>query len=167
MWLVVTKARALLQKRPAINMSEIKISKRSFLRISLKTLPVIWGGIIIWMVKNYFTFRPKKNEIILGHYTDFQIDSITHNRNKRIFVIRDSQGLYVMSDICTHLGCRVQNENSKLFCPCHKTIFNLNGQPVEGPAKKTLSHYYIYKNKKDLLVVNMTQIVSNEFRYSL
>ena len=149
-----------------VKMPSFKISKRNFLKISFKALPVLWGGIIVWTVKNYFTFRPGKSEMTIGSYTDFQEGNIVHLKKERVFVIRDAQGVYAMSDICTHLGCRVQKEGASLKCPCHKTIFALNGQPVKGPAKKVLNHFYIFKNRDGALVVNTTQVVSNDFRYS-
>jgi Rieske Fe-S protein len=142
------------------------LSKRKFLTIFYKSLPVIWGGVIIWAVKNYFTFRPKRSEMTIGRYADLTEGRIAHLKKERIFIIRDSQGLYAMSDICTHLGCRVQNMENNLKCPCHKSIFDINGKPVEGPAKKVLDHFYISKNRDGELVVNTTQIVSNSFRYS-
>ncbi len=46
----------------------------------------------------------------------------------------------VFSPICPHLGCRYQwHENRKLFiCPCHHSVFNIEGKVVSGPAPRPL-----------------------------
>jgi len=46
----------------------------------------------------------------------------------------------VFSPICPHLGCRYQwHEDQKLFiCPCHHSVFNIEGKVVSGPAPRPL-----------------------------
>ena len=47
----------------------------------------------------------------------------------------------LISSVCTHLGCTVQNKLNKgrLLCPCHITYFELEtGKALEGPAKSPL-----------------------------
>lgn len=166
MWHVATRVQTSSLLISAVKMPTINKSKRNFLKIFLKTLPVVWGGIMVWAVKNYFTFRPQKVETQVGLYNDYQQGSITHKKSERFFIICDSQGLYVISDICTHMGCRVQSIDNALKCPCHKSVFDLAGRPIEGPAKKDLDHYFITKNSDGVLVVNTTQLVSNEYRYT-
>ena len=50
------------------------------------------------------------------------------------------------SNICTHLGCRVnwRIEKSEYLCPCHSADFNIDGQVVSGPPPKPL---WVYQNK--------------------
>jgi len=53
-------------------------------------------------------------------------------------IINKAQPL-VFSSYCTHLGCRIQTyENGRLQCPCHGSAFDLNGNPLKGPASKPL-----------------------------
>ncbi len=48
------------------------------------------------------------------------------------------------SKLCTHLGCPVglyQEQTQQLVCPCHQSIFNVNGpapSPQFGPAPRPL-----------------------------
>ena len=46
----------------------------------------------------------------------------------------------VFSPICPHLGCRYQwHAERKLFiCPCHHSVFNIDGKVVSGPAPRPL-----------------------------
>jgi menaquinol-cytochrome c reductase iron-sulfur subunit len=44
---------------------------------------------------------------------------------------------------CTHLGCAYhweQNAN-QFFCPCHNSVFALDGKVVAGPAPRPLDRY--------------------------
>jgi Rieske Fe-S protein len=52
----------------------------------------------------------------------------------------DGQELKVLSDVCTHLGCRVVwNQDRQLFaCPCHDAFFAADGQVASGPPPKPL-----------------------------
>lgn len=44
------------------------------------------------------------------------------------------------SQKCTHLGCVVYwaSEESRLECPCHEGVFNVEGRPVAGPPERPL-----------------------------
>ncbi len=41
---------------------------------------------------------------------------------------------------CTHLGCvvRYREERGDIYCACHGSVFNIEGQPVSGPASRPL-----------------------------
>ena len=55
-------------------------------------------------------------------------------------VKRSDIDITVYSPICPHLGCRYQwHPDRKLFiCPCHHSIFNIDGKVVSGPAPRPL-----------------------------
>lgn len=59
------------------------------------------------------------------------------------YVIKTGGQLLVLSLTCSHLGCSVQwTPSKKTFnCPCHGSIFNIDGHVVHGPATAPLSHY--------------------------
>lgn len=52
----------------------------------------------------------------------------------------EGQELRVLSDVCTHLGCRVTwHEDRQLFvCPCHDGFFAADGRVASGPPPKPL-----------------------------
>ena len=59
------------------------------------------------------------------------------------FVAKDASGnLNVFAVNCSHLGCSVAyNASQQRFeCPCHGSMFNVNGQVTHGPAVYPLSH---------------------------
>jgi menaquinol-cytochrome c reductase iron-sulfur subunit len=48
-----------------------------------------------------------------------------------------------LSNICTHLGCRVRwvDEQDGFFCPCHNAIFNPDGSVATGPPPRPLDRF--------------------------
>ena len=50
-----------------------------------------------------------------------------------------------MSNICTHLGCRVRwiADQGQLFCPCHNGVFDKNGKVISGPPPRPLDRYEV------------------------
>ena len=48
-----------------------------------------------------------------------------------------------MSNICTHLGCRVRwiSDEGQFFCPCHNAVFDEQGNVVSGPPPRPLDRY--------------------------
>ena len=53
---------------------------------------------------------------------------------------RSNFDITVFSPICPHLGCRYAwNSKQKLFiCPCHNSVFDINGKVISGPAPRGL-----------------------------
>jgi Rieske Fe-S protein len=49
----------------------------------------------------------------------------------------------VLSNICTHLSCRVTWDETaqEYLCPCHDGVFDKAGLVVSGPAPKPLVQY--------------------------
>ena len=58
---------------------------------------------------------------------------------KPIILTQPTAGTVVaLSAICTHQGCTVAPDGKKLTCPCHGSVFDLNGDNVSGPAPSPL-----------------------------
>ena len=61
-----------------------------------------------------------------------------------IYVLTENgRDYFAMSNICTHLGCRVRwiADNEQFLCPCHTAIFDKNGEVVDGPPPRPLDRY--------------------------
>ncbi len=65
-------------------------------------------------------------------------------RGTPVIVVRsESDEVFAVSAVCTHLGCIVKwNEDKKqLMCPCHGGRFDLFGNVLGGPAPKPLATF--------------------------
>ena len=61
-----------------------------------------------------------------------------------VFVVTDDGREYhAMSNICTHLGCRVRwiAEQQQFFSPCHNGVFDKHGFVVSGPPPRPLDEF--------------------------
>jgi menaquinol-cytochrome c reductase iron-sulfur subunit len=55
---------------------------------------------------------------------------------------------------CTHLGCAYHWDESKseFLCPCHSSIFSLEGKVVAGPAPRPLDRYDVKVENNKVLI---------------
>jgi menaquinol-cytochrome c reductase iron-sulfur subunit len=60
-----------------------------------------------------------------------------------------------MSNICTHLGCRVRwiANQEQFFCPCHNAIFDKDGEVVDGPPPAPLDRYEIKVEEDQIFIL--------------
>ncbi len=60
---------------------------------------------------------------------------------KAVWAIQQPTGvIIVFSPICPHLGCgfRWEAEDHTFKCPCHGSVYDVNGKVVAGPAPRPL-----------------------------
>jgi Rieske Fe-S protein len=55
----------------------------------------------------------------------------------------DGRSYHALSNICTHLGCRVRwiGESEQFFSPCHNGVFDKHGYVVSGPPPRPLDEF--------------------------
>ena len=55
---------------------------------------------------------------------------------------------------CTHLGCahHWDDSKSKFVCPCHNSLFSVNGAVLAGPAPRALDRYAVKIEGNKLLL---------------
>jgi cytochrome b6-f complex iron-sulfur subunit len=60
-----------------------------------------------------------------------------------VIIARDNKGNFIaIYDVCTHAGCTIQFDGTNQFpCPCHGSLFDENGNVVNGPAITPLKKY--------------------------
>jgi len=57
---------------------------------------------------------------------------------RNVAVFRDSEGIWAISTVCTHLGCIVKVNQDGFECPCHGARFAADGSVTKGPAPRAL-----------------------------
>jgi Rieske Fe-S protein len=60
-----------------------------------------------------------------------------------------------LSPVCTHLGCTVEIQATRLVCPCHGSTYDREGRVLQGPAEKALARYAAELGPDDVLVVDL------------
>ena len=67
----------------------------------------------------------------------------------------DGRNFVAMSNICTHLGCRVRwiSDQGQFFCPCHNAVFSKQGEVVTGPPPRPLDQYEVKVEDEQIYVL--------------
>lgn len=65
---------------------------------------------------------------------------------------------------CTHLGCAYHWEEGKndFLCPCHTSIFSIDGKVVSGPAPRPLDRYETKIDGSKLLLGRLHQSTGSQ-----
>jgi Rieske Fe-S protein len=64
-----------------------------------------------------------------------------------ILFIRVSPDRFLaLSTECMHLGCTVKKQLSVIRCPCHRSVYDLEGRVLNGPTEQPLKQYEIRMN---------------------
>lgn len=66
------------------------------------------------------------------------------NQKESAWVVLDQERkVTAFSPLCTHLGCAYRWESAKreFACPCHGSVFDIEGKVLAGPAERPLDRY--------------------------
>jgi cytochrome b6-f complex iron-sulfur subunit len=112
-------------------------------------------------------FEPKTS-FTIGYPSDFAYGVDTRfQTNARIWVVRNTEGLFAIYARCTHLGCTPdwkEGEN-KFKCPCHGSGYDNEGVNFEGPAPRPMDRADIRLNPAGQIVVDTAKLyVRDPFR---
>ena len=103
-------------------------------------------------------FEPK-TKFKIGYPSDFGFGVDTkYQKDYRIWVVRNVEGLFTIFARCTHLGCTpdwIASEN-KFKCPCHGSGYYKDGVNFEGPAPRPMDRVRITKSEDGQLVVDVS-----------
>ena len=105
-----------------------------------------------------------RGPVEVGPVTAYPADGIysQFRDSNGIFLIREARTLYALSAVCTHRACLLKSSHGNLKCPCHGSMFNANGQVLEGPATRDLPRYAIHVGAHGQVIVNTDQPVSHD-----
>lgn len=80
---------------------------------------------------------------------------ITNQQELTFYVLTENGRDFVaMSNICSHLGCRVRwvEDETQFFCPCHNAVFDKAGEVVAGPPPAPLDRFEVKVENDQLFV---------------
>jgi Rieske Fe-S protein len=73
---------------------------------------------------------------------DGALKILPHGATDPLYVLRLADGQFaVISPICTHQGCTVDIQGTRLVCPCHGSTYDREGRVLRGPAQRSLARF--------------------------
>jgi Rieske Fe-S protein len=131
--------------------------RRTFLKI-LAATPLVACG-------NNSGAAEQFGDVSAGNVTDTSVGMLSLVSGAPAILARDKDGLYAMTSTCTHQGCPVTPAAGEtLFCSCHGSRFDSNGDVLNGPANASLIHFAVTVDAAGNITVKGTMQVAAAVR---
>jgi cytochrome b6-f complex iron-sulfur subunit len=123
-------------------------------------------GVNLLMFLRFFFPRAlyePKTRFKIGYPSDFGFGVDTKFQNQyRIWVVRNTEGIFVISAICTHLGCTPdwKASENKFKCPCHGSGYDPEGINFEGPAPRPMDRAHVAVAPDGQIEVDLSKLYS-------
>jgi cytochrome b6-f complex iron-sulfur subunit len=127
---------------------------------------IVWGSIFSFLFVDFImfvrffmaraTFEPSPT-FRIGFPGDYSLGVDTKwQQQHRIWVVRNSERLFVIFARCTHLGCTPdwKSSENKFKCPCHGSGYDSEGVNFEGPAPRPMDRAQVSLDAEGQIVVN-------------
>jgi len=84
-----------------------------------------------------------KPEEVVFHRTRVDGWRVLNEKSTAWVVRQDEQNVVAFTPQCTHLACAYhwEEKEREFFCPCHNSVFAIDGKVVSGPAPRPLDRY--------------------------
>lgn len=117
--------------------------------IGLPAIPYIMGPALTkeeedWIQLGTTTKVELSNPTLFKTTIETQTGWINTEEEFSVYVLTENgQDFIALSNICTHLGCRVRwiPDEEGFFCPCHNAVFAKDGSVVAGPPPRPLDRF--------------------------
>ncbi|MEP7051932.1 MAG: Rieske (2Fe-2S) protein [Pseudomonadota bacterium] len=104
-------------------------------------------------------------DVPAGNVSDTSVGTLAPVSGAPAVLGRDENGLYAMTNTCTHQGCPVTPAaGATLYCSCHGSRFDSNGAVLSGPANGSLVHYAVTIDADGNITVNGATEVASAVR---
>ncbi len=127
-------------------------------------LALVAGGTLMF----YSLFAKVENrpesEVVVGSPNDIPVNSTKLVPGHGIFLVNNGEGIYAVSNKCTHLQCPIdwEEKEKKFNCDCHGSSFDAEGKVIKAPANKPLPRFAIRFDKKVGLIVDTAKFTQDE-----
>jgi len=142
--------------------------RQFFVRLGLGSLAVAGAGTAVFayqFLSPNVLYEPSPI-VNAGKPAGYPPDSVTLDPATGIFVVRETQGFYALSAVCTHLGCLTawKPDLGIIACPCHGSKFKPDGTKIAGPAPRPLPWLRMWlSDDGDLMVDRSSPTVARQF----
>ncbi len=81
-------------------------------------------------------------------------------QQQRIWVVKNTERIFVIYARCTHLGCTPdwKASENKFKCPCHGSGYDSEGVNFEGPAPRPMDRAHVEVDAEGQIVVNTAKL---------
>jgi len=151
--------------------SNSEVTRRSFfswLSVGWLAFVAATGGFFTMMLRFFFPnvlFEPVQT-FRAGFPDDYQAGQVDLRWKAKFgtWIVRNDEGIYALSTVCTHLGCTPNwlNAEQKFKCPCHGSGFRKTGINFEGPAPRPLERFRIILADDGQIVIDKTKKYQQE-----
>jgi cytochrome b6-f complex iron-sulfur subunit len=161
---IAAAIRAIFSKSQAAQPDEAKVSARRRRFVMAAVLGTL--GVNLLMFLRFFFPRAlyePKTRFRIGYPSDFGFGVDTKFQNAhRIWVVRNTEGIFVIIAICTHLGCTPdwKPSENKFKCPCHGSGYDPEGINFEGPAPRPMDRAHVELTPDGQIEVDMSHAYS-------
>jgi cytochrome b6-f complex iron-sulfur subunit len=142
------KKDARMTGQEAESRKRLRVDRRSFLTLLGRGSVAAAVTAAAVQTVRFLSFQPPTSEssiVPLGQPDSFSRNSLIYMAEARAYVGHDSDGLYCLDAVCTHLGCLVEpHEDGGFICPCHDSLFDDQGRALSGPATRPLPHLHLW-----------------------
>jgi cytochrome b6-f complex iron-sulfur subunit len=150
----------ILREKPEPDPARATLRRRRFV------IAAVLGflGVNLLMFLRFFFPRAlyePKTKFRIGYPQDFGFGVDTKFQNQyRIWVVRNTEGIFVISAICTHLGCTPdwKPSENKFKCPCHGSGYDPEGINFEGPAPRPMDRAHVELDPEGQIVVDLSHL---------
>src|SRR5712664_803834 len=108
-----------------------------------------------------------KTKFLIGYPSDFGFGVDTKFQNAhRIWVVRNTEGIFVIYAVCTHLGCTPdwKAAENKFKCPCHGSGYDSEGVNFEGPAPRPMDRAHVDVDPTGKFIVDTSRLYMDDPR---
>ncbi|OGX06144.1 MAG: Rieske (2Fe-2S) protein [Omnitrophica WOR_2 bacterium GWA2_47_8] len=147
------------------------MDRRTFIKwmtLGWAAFAAVLGGYGAMMMRFMFPnvlFEPKQS-FRAGYPDEYPIGEVSERFKDKhaVWIVRDSEKIYALSTVCTHLGCTPNwlGNEGKFKCPCHGSGFYKTGINFEGPAPRPLERFKISLGDDGQIVIDKTKKFQQE-----
>ena len=132
----------------------------------------VWGYLgvnFFWFLRFFFPrvlFEPS-TVFSIGYPSDFALGVDTKfQKDYRIWVVRNTERLFVIYARCTHLGCTPdwKPSENKFKCPCHGSGYDSEGVNFEGPAPRPMDRAHVELDATGKIIVDTSRLYVQDFK---
>jgi cytochrome b6-f complex iron-sulfur subunit len=136
------------------------MERRNFLRNIFGGTIILWLGGIFYFLLSYLSYARKGKEVfprvkIPSREISPSKPALIKVGEEHVWLIENEGEIFsAISAVCTHKRCILEwdRESKRFICPCHKGIFDKEGNPIFGPPSKPLKRFNVFKKGDEIIV---------------